>query len=201
MSNTIPAWANVSRETFSKLEQYAALLEKWNGKINLVSRETIADLWTRHIWDCFQLADLIPSTTTRMIDLGSGAGLPGIILAILLPIDVTLVERDQRKCAFLLEAKRELNLQNVTVRNEDAARLQQIYPLVTARALASINVLCAFAHPLMEEDAICLFPKGENFATEVAEAEKTWSFEYETIPSKTNKKSSIISLSKLKTRL
>jgi 16S rRNA (guanine527-N7)-methyltransferase len=197
MAATIPSWANVSRETFLKLEQYAALLEKWNGKINLVSRETIPDLWHRHIWDCVQLADLIPPATTRMIDLGSGAGLPGIILAIVAPIDVTLVERDQRKCAFLLEAKRELDLKNTTICNDDAARISQTYPLVTARALASLDLLCQLAHPLMEAGAICLFPKGENFAMEVAEAEKNWSFAYQTIPSKTNNHASIISLSTL----
>ena len=194
MPDTFP---NVSRETIQKLEAYAEILKKWNEKINLVSRETISDLWNRHILDCLQLAELVPPTATTMIDLGSGAGLPGLILAIALPMHVTLVERDQRKCAFLLEASRTLGLTNVTVRNTGIKTIARTYPLVTARALASLTELCGLAHSLLGKTSICLFPKGENFANEIAEAKNEWSFAYQAIPSKTNGRSVILSLSQL----
>lgn len=188
---------NVPRETFSKLETYVALLEKWNAKINLVSRETFSGLWDRHILDCLQLAEHIPPGTEKIIDLGSGAGLPGLILAIALPIHVTLVERDQRKCAFLLEAARILALFNITVRNSDIAAITGTFPLVTARALAPLTNLCALAYPLLGKDAFCLFPKGKNYATELADATTSWSFHYESIPSKTDADAAVLLLSHL----
>src|SRR5439155_10609992 len=96
----------VSRETLSRLEAYAALLTQWSARINLVGRDTIPDLWRRHILDSAQLWPLIPEVVRNLIDLGSGAGFPGLVLAILGVPGVELVEADSRKCAFLREAAR-----------------------------------------------------------------------------------------------
>ena len=196
----IPTWAgDVSHETIAKLTDYAALLLKWNATINLVGKTTEADLWTRHIWDSYQLVPLVPRGTASIADLGCGAGLPGIVLAIAYPnIAVTLVERDQRKCTFLREAIRVLGLARVMVHADDAKNLAGTFDMVTSRALAALDVLFEFAAPIMGKDSICLFPKGENFATEVAQARKHWTFAEQVIHSKTNEKAGIISVTGLK---
>ena len=104
----------VSRETIDRLSIYANLLEKWNPRINLVSRSTLDDLWSRHIVDSAQLFELAPVTAKHWVDLGSGGGFPGLVIAILAKelrpeLEVVLVESDQRKCAFLRTVSRETN--------------------------------------------------------------------------------------------
>lgn len=195
-----PDWVgDVPRETMDKLASYAALLLKWNATINLVGKTTEADLWTRHIWDSYQLVPMVPRGTSTLVDLGCGAGLPGVVLAIACPtLSVTLVERDQRKCTFLREAVRALTLTNVRVLAQDAKTLDQPFDLITSRALASLDVLFEFAAPIMGKDSICLFPKGENFATEIEDARKHWTFKEQVIPSKTNDNAGIVSVSELK---
>lgn len=195
-----PEWANVSRETFSTLDAYGQLLTKWNQKINLVSPSTITDLWTRHIWDSYQLVEHIPDGAD-IADIGSGGGLPGLIIAIAKPnTHITLIERDERKCAFLTQAALSLGLRNVTVRNEDIKNIKSTHSVVMGRALASLDALCELSYPLLLKDAICLFPKGENFASEIEEAKNRWDFTHTLIPSKTHDSACIISLSKLKPR-
>lgn len=195
-----PTWVgDVSHETMIKLTDYAALLLKWNATINLVGKTTEADLWTRHIWDSYQLVALVPRGTSSIVDLGCGAGLPGIVLAIAYPeIAVTLVERDQRKCTFLREAVRALGLGKARVLAEDAKNLTETFDMVTSRALAALDVLFEFAAPIMGKGSICFFPKGENFATEVVQARKHWTFSGHVIHSKTNEKAGIISVTELK---
>lgn len=198
MSQT-PQWVgNVPRETIAKLTDYAALLLKWNATINLVGKTTEADLWSRHIWDSYQLVPIVPRGTISLVDLGCGAGLPGIILAIARSeIAVTLVERDQRKCTFLREAVRALGLTNVKILACDAKDITETFDVVTSRALAALDALFEFSHPMLGKDSICLFPKGENFARELADARKHWSFREQVIHSKTNGKAGIISVSEL----
>lgn len=189
---------NVSRETFSPLANYVALLLKWNKSINLIGPATQEDVWRRHIEDCAQLVALIPSGTTSLVDLGSGAGLPGLVIAMLRPdLQVTLAEQDQRKAAFLNEAKRALGLKNVTVAATNIAKLSATFDVVTARALAPLSELCAMAKPLMGEGATCLFPKGANHANELADARQFWQFDFSLVPSKTSTDSCLISISNL----
>lgn len=196
---TIPAWAgSVSHETGQRLGQYVALLKKWNATINLIGKTTEADIWQRHIWDSYQLIPLIPSTTRSLVDLGSGAGLPGIVLACVFSFPITLVERDARKSSFLREAVRSLGLTHVTILQEDATKITGPFDVITSRALAALDTLCGFAYPLMQDGSICLFPKGENCATEVVQARTHWAFESQVIHSKTHEKASIVSISKLK---
>jgi 16S rRNA (guanine527-N7)-methyltransferase len=189
---------NVSRETFARLSAYVDLLCKWNAKINLIGPDT--DIWSRHISDSLQLVKLIPETAKTMADLGSGAGLPGLVIAIAKPeLAVTLVEQDQRKSAFLHEAVRVLELR-CEVLALDLHKLDRRFDLVTARALAPLRDLCAMAFPIMGTGAICLFPKGRNFATEVEEAGKGWRFLHRLTPSTTNGESCIVSLTELSPR-
>ena len=191
-----PDWANVSRETQLLLEQYSALLLKWNKKINLIGDEN--NLWQRHIWDSYQLIDLIPSGAQSLIDVGSGAGLPGIVMAMATPLQVTLVERDERKAAFLREAVRVLALSNVTVVAKDICEVSGVWDVISARALTSLDELLALSAARMGTNSICLFPKGERFATEVEKAREHWDFDSHITPSRTDKNSAIISITKLK---
>lgn len=183
---------NVSRETFSVLETYVALLQKWNKAINLVGRSTEQEIWDRHIVDSTQLLPLIPSVGT-LADFGSGAGLPGLVIAICRPeINVTLVEQDQRKAAFLQECVGHLQLPNVTVANADIASISGPFEMITARALASLGELFALAYPRLTPGASCLFPKGRNFGMEIETAQQEWSFTHQTTPSITDSQAAIL---------
>ncbi len=180
------------------MADYVALLLKWNAKINLIGPATQADIWSRHIDDSLQLVPLIPKNAKTLVDLGSGAGLPGLVIAIQCPqLFVTLVEQDQRKAAFLTEAKHRLGLSNVTVMAIDIAELVGQYDVVTARALTALDGLFAMAHRLMGAGGIALFPKGENAAEELKKASESWDYQSTAKPSKTHAISSIISISQL----
>ena len=164
----------VSRETLARLEAYAELLTRWSARINLVGRDTLPDLWRRHILDSAQLDRFIPSTAKNLIDLGSGAGLPGLVLAILGVPGVELVEADSRKAAFLREAARVTGAE-ITIR---PCRIQAVPPhpveVVTARACAPLDRLLDLAAPYLAPHTLCLFPKGERFNEELTLARKAW---------------------------
>ncbi|HUC10793.1 MAG TPA: 16S rRNA (guanine(527)-N(7))-methyltransferase RsmG [Stellaceae bacterium] len=164
----------VSRETLLRLEAYADLLTRWSARINLVGRDTLADLWRRHMLDSAQLQPLVPDHAQGLIDLGSGAGFPGMVLAILGVPGVELVEADARKAAFLREAAR-ITEANATIRPcRIAAVAPHIVDVVTARALAPLDRLLDEARPFLGRSTICLFPKGERAAEELTLARKRW---------------------------
>jgi 16S rRNA (guanine527-N7)-methyltransferase len=169
-SETIP----VSRETLARLEAYAELLTRWSARINLIGRDTIADLWRRHILDSAQLRAFVPDRARSMMDLGSGAGLPGLVLAILGVPGVELVEADSRKCAFLREAAR-ITEAAMTLR---PCRIEAVSPhpvdVVTARACAPLDRLLGLAEPFVAPDSDCLFLKGERVEEELTLARKRW---------------------------
>lgn len=197
-TNAIHNTKNVSRETLGTFENYVSLLLKWNARINLIGPMTEADIWSRHIEDSLQLVPLIPSSATSLVDLGSGAGLPGMVIAIAKPeLKVTLVEQDQRKAAFLTEVKHRLNLSNVVVEAKDIKAVEDGFDVVTARALASLDALLSFAKPLMGQGSVCLFPKGENHQNEIAKAQQNWAFEHTEQSSITLSNASVITISKL----
>jgi 16S rRNA (guanine527-N7)-methyltransferase len=164
----------VSRETLARLEAYAALLVRWSARINLIGRDTIADLWRRHILDSAQLQPLVPTDACSLIDLGSGAGLPGLVLAILGVPGVELVEADSRKCAFLREAAR-VTEARVTIRG---CRIQAVPPhpfnVITARALAPLDRLLGLAEPFLAPASQCLLLKGERVEDELTLARRHW---------------------------
>lgn len=179
------------------LEAYAALLARWNQRINLVSPRDLPRLWERHIADAVQLAPLIPPSVSRIADLGSGAGLPGLILAIITGTETHLVERDQRKAAFLREAARETGAP-ATVHAADAATLVPLGAgLVTARALAPLPVLLPLAIRHLAPGGVLLFPKGATAEAELTAAAPGWTMAIERFPSRTDPAATILRLSEV----
>jgi len=165
-----------------KLRQFVALVEKWSAAINLVSRADIPHLWGRHVEDSLLLLPHIPPGTEAAIDLGSGAGFPGMVLAIASGIPFTLIESDKRKAAFLMDAARALGapVKVLAVRIEAAKTAPA--PLVTARALAPLDRLLGLAAPHLAPGGICLFPKGKNWEKELTAAKSLWHMEATALP-------------------
>lgn len=158
---------DVSRETFDKLAAFVALLEKWQPRINLIANSTVPDIWQRHIYDSAQLARFIPADARTILDVGSGGGFPGLVLAILTDAKVHLVESDQRKSIFLQTVIRELALDAV-VHNQ---RIEAVPPMdadfITARALASVEKLLKLLDSQLSSGPTCLFLKGAKLDEEL----------------------------------
>jgi len=151
---------NVSRETIDKFRAYLTLLEKWQARINLVANSTLAEAWQRHILDSGQLAAFYPPQTKNIMDVGSGAGFPGLVLAIMGGVTVDLVESDQRKAVFLSTVIRELDLP-AKVHNQRIETLPQLFPdVITARALAPVPKLLKLIENQLSPKSVCLFLKG-----------------------------------------
>ncbi len=164
--------ADVSRETTDRLARHLDLLRRWQTRINLVGAATLSDPWRRHVLDSAQLAPLIPAGA-RLVDLGSGAGFPGLVLAILRGGPVHLIESDARKAAFLHEAVRATGAQ-AEVHNARAETLELRANVVTARACAPLDRLLGLALPLLAPGGICLFLKGARVEEELAAARRRW---------------------------
>ena len=197
MDRPIPDWLDVSRETLQKLEHYADEVSRWNATINLVSKSSMTGIWQRHIIDSAQIYCLA-SPQQRWVDLGSGGGFPGIVMAIMGAADMTLVESDQRKATFLREIARQLALPVKVL----ATRLEAVAPLsaetVTARALASLTDLLTHATPHLAPTARGIFPKGRGFGAEIQQARLTWSFKCTEIPSRTDPEAAILVLEEIR---
>jgi 16S rRNA (guanine527-N7)-methyltransferase len=184
-------------DVVATLERFAALLQKWNKTVNLVSAADLPHLWPRHIEDSLQLGFIAGPLPARAIDLGSGAGFPGLILAIAFGIEVELVEQDQRKAAFLREAVLVTGA-NARVHATKAERVAVApAPLVVSRALAPLPLLLRLTHPLLSEDGICLFPKSRAAETEITQSERTWSMRIERLASQTDTNGMILKISEL----
>ncbi|QIB34035.1 16S rRNA (guanine(527)-N(7))-methyltransferase RsmG [Ancylobacter pratisalsi] len=188
----------VSRETAERLDVIVALLEKWQRTINLVAPATLPQLWTRHVADSLQLVPLA-GQVTRWVDLGSGGGFPGLVVAAALAeipaADVTLVESDSRKAAFLREAARvaELPVTVVPARIEQvAAQLAPGVEVVSARALAPLSRLIELAHPFLAKGAVGLFLKGQDVDNELTESAKSWRISSRIAPSLTDRSGRIL---------
>lgn len=192
---------DVSRETQLVLEDFTACLLKWTQKINLIGKASEGDVWDRHILDSLQLYALA-GEGNHWVDLGSGGGLPGLVIAILAKEQhehrrVTLVESDQRKCAFLREMTNRYKLK-VQVLN---ARIEAVPPLnadvLSARALTALPALLDYTHLHRSPSGVALFPKGAKHLEEIAEAQKTWQFEPVVHPSRTASEGVIVEVGKL----
>ncbi len=186
--------ANVSRETLARLQRYADLLVKWQKSINLVGGDTLNDLWRRHFWDSVQLASLVPADTRVITDFGSGAGFPGLVLAILLDTEINLVESSGKKIAFLREAARvsgaRVHLHQGRIEKLSLPKSD----LITARALAPLNQLLDFAVPNLKPQGFCLFLKGARAEEELTDAVKTRSMTVERTQSVTDPNGVILSI-------
>jgi 16S rRNA (guanine527-N7)-methyltransferase len=178
ISDDVLARLNVSRESFVQIETYVELLLTWQAKINLIGPSTIEDVWRRHVLDSLQLLSLMHSKTETVTDLGSGAGIPGLILALGGNLKADLYESNGKKVAFLREAIRQTKANAVvhqirleTLEDHLPARMPQY---VTARALAPLELLLFWAEPLLKRGAIGLFHKGQDVDSELNEATKVW---------------------------
>lgn len=200
----------VSRETRARLEIVVEELRRWQKAKNLVGPSTLATVWTRHIADSLQLRALAPEAR-RWLDLGSGAGFPGLVVAIALmeapasapdapPVVVHCVEANAKKCAFIRHAAR-LTGAPVVVHNERiedvAASFVGRVDVVTARALAPLAQLLEWASPLLTSDVIGLFPKGDQALAELTEARKSWTFDLTETTSATDPRGRILRIAKL----
>ena len=170
-------------------------LARWQKTINLVGRSTVDDIWGRHILDSAQLIPSIPTKAQRLADLGSGAGFPGLVVAAFRPdLEVVLIEADARKAAFLGEAARRMGLERqpriVVGRIEAAAPAQA--DVVTARALAPLSQLLAWAQHHRTDTAICLFHKGKGWQGELTEAMKAWDIDVRPLSSVTDRDAVIL---------
>lgn len=182
-----------------KLDHYHGLLLQWQKTINLISPTTLDKAWERHFEDSVQLLDCIPDTIKSICDIGSGAGFPALVLAILRPdIDVSLIESDVRKCVFLRTVSRETSLNNVTIYNERIEdRIDKInVDMVTSRALASVRQLIIYTQPVWSKNAELkiLMPKGKNWQEEIDEAKKKFTFDFSDRSSKTDELARILTV-------
>ncbi|HER26593.1 MAG TPA: 16S rRNA (guanine(527)-N(7))-methyltransferase RsmG [Rhodospirillales bacterium] len=181
----------------TRLQAYVDVLLKWQRKINLIGRGTVDDVWRRHLLDSAQLLPLLPSQPV-VLDMGSGAGFPGLVLAIMTDCTVHLVESDGRKCAFLRQAARLTGTENVHVHD---ARMEALPPfpvdVIGARALTGLGKLLDLAEPFLGPQTVCLFLKGQKAQDELTEALKTRTMEVEMINSQTDPSGTILKLSNI----
>lgn len=176
---------NVSRETLAALSLIVSELHEWRQKMNLIGPREANHIWRRHVFDSLQLSQIIPPTA-RIVDLGSGAGFPGLVLAALAASRggyVTMIESVGKKCTFLREVVKKAGLP-ATVLNERVEKVNDVTAeYVTARAFAPLPMLLNYAAPWLETGAIGVFPKGRRWQEELTQASDCWTFAHEVIPS------------------
>ena len=173
---------NVSRETIEQLKAYEASLREWQNKFNLVSKSSLDDAWKRHFLDSLQLLKYIPEGAKSLCDFGSGAGFPGMVLAIALKektpyLKAVLVESIGKKTLYLKEVAKITNT-NVNIINDRIENLPNVkYDIITSRAMTSLSKLLGFAHRFCKKNTICIFPKGKSYMEEISEAKNNWNFD------------------------
>ncbi len=189
---------NVSRETFERLTKYVELVKRWNPKINLVSRNSLNDIWTRHIKDSVQVYRYA-GNFSNWVDLGSGGGFPGMVCAIVAieenpSAQFTLIESDQRKSAFLRNVARKCQANCRVI----SKRIEAVDPLgadiLSARALAELGVLLSFCDRHLGDSGVALLPKGATWKKELDDARKEWNFQAEPITSLTEPQAVILKI-------
>jgi 16S rRNA (guanine527-N7)-methyltransferase len=190
---------NVSRETMDDLHQFAELVRKWTAKINLISTNTIDSLWDRHVVDSVQIYGMAPKTYNKWVDIGSGGGFPGIVVAIIGKekqpnAEFVLIESDQRKAVFLRTAIRELGLSAKVVAERIENAAPQNADIVSARALSPLSMLLPFSERHLKSDGQAIFHKGKKARSEVADAMNNWRFTLEDSPSLTDPDAQILVL-------
>lgn len=188
----------VSRETLDRMARYVALLATWQAKINLVSNASLQDVWRRHILDAAQLYALIAGPDKKLVDIGSGAGLPGLVLAILGHKNVILVESDGRKCAFLHEAARITGTKVKIVHGRaETADLDGPASIVTGRGLAPLPKLLELAGAIADRNTAYLLLKGRNAEQELTAASKCWTLRAERFPSISDPSGTVLRLTEV----
>ena len=199
----LPAWLNVSRETVNGLVALCKVIEKWTPTVNLIAKSTIREIWHRHVLDSAQLFSFAPAEARSWLDLGSGAGFPGLVIAILAKeqrpdLKVILIEADKRKAVFLAEAARVIGVSVSIINTRIEAAPPQKADVVSARALTSLNGLCAYADKHLNPYGIAVFPKGLNANAEIDAACRNWRFVINVHTSKTDPAAAILLLRNIK---
>jgi 16S rRNA (guanine527-N7)-methyltransferase len=197
--DAVRAVCDVSRETIARLQIHHDLLERWNPRINLVSKASLADAWGRHFADSAQLWPLRPDGARLWLDLGSGAGFPGLVVAAIAAdeapgLEVRLVESDQRKAAFLRTVVQAAELPAAVLDRRIEDLPPQAAGVVSARALAPLEALLGHAEKHRCPEGICLFPKGGSVHKEIADAKIRWRFEQKLHPSQTDPRGAIVEI-------
>lgn len=188
---------DVSRETYTDLETFQSMVLEWNNKFNLISKSSAEDIWNRHILDSLQLLKFINNKAENLYDFGSGAGFPGMVLAIALKdifpnLKVSLMESIRKKTIFLNEVKTKLNL-DVDIYNERVENLKLTKAdIITSRAMASLEKLLNYAYPFCKKETELLFLKGKTWEDEIKTALIKWKFDYEAFESITDKDGKIL---------
>ena len=193
---------DVSRETIVLLQRLGLLVEKWNKSINLISKKTVPEIWNRHILDSAQIFYANKKSFKKWLDMGSGAGFPGLVVAILaqdknIGGETVLVESDKRKCVFLSTVKRELNLKLSIINNRIESCDSQQADVISARALADLPSLLDLSFNHLSDDTTLIFSKGKSWKEELVAAEKTWNFSWEAVTSITDAKSVVLKIGEL----
>lgn len=194
---------DVSRETISRLEILISLLIKWNPKINLVAKSTIDTAWHRHIVDSAQIWQLIDPNAQHWLDIGAGAGFPGLIIAAIAAekapkMQITLVESDQRKCVFMQTAAREMRISPTILSERIESLPPQNAEILSARALAPLEKLLEFADTHRKPDGTCLFLKGQTVDSELTSSAVSWHISADKIPSMTDSNAVILRIGEIK---
>lgn len=198
----------VSRETLEHYQMWYSLLSRWNKKINLVAPSTLHDFWLRHALDSWQLVELLPdgrNAAKTVVDMGAGAGFPGLAMAIALRdtpgAQITLVEANGKKCNFLRTVIRELNLPakaiQTRIENFELPEAEKPYDVITARAFSPLPKLLDYSLPFWSSRTTALLPKGENWQAELDAARKIFDFDLETTPSQTSDQAMILKVTNL----
>ncbi len=195
---------NVSRETYDRLQLCLRELFEWQKKFNLVGKNSLPDAWTRHFEDSAQLFSLLPENAKTLADLGSGAGFPGIVLAVMAlekrpDLKITLIESIGKKTLFLKHLCQVAGCNNTAVLNCRAEKMvDRRFDVVTARAVTSLSGLLTYALPLLKKNGVCLFPKGKNHQEEINAAKADgWFFDCREVQSATDAEGVILVISNL----
>ena len=185
-----------------KLRAYEASLQEWQNKFNLVSKSSLEDAWNRHFIDSMQLFKYIPQSVQSLYDFGSGAGFPGMVLAIMAAektpyLKVSLIESIGKKTLYLKHVS-EICSVNVEIFNQRIESLpKNKVDVVTSRAMTSLSDLLGYAYPFCKKETVCIFPKGKKHQEEIDEAKKHWQFECQIHPSETSSEGVILVITKL----
>ena len=194
---------NVSRETLKKISNFITVLKEWQSKMNLVSPQSINEIWTRHIADSYQLFQFINIDTKTVYDIGSGAGFPAIILAIAAQCAnyetrFSLIESITKKTVYLNDVKEKLSLKNVDIYNARSESLKlKPADIITARAVAALDKLFELSYTLANKKTVFYFLKGQSYKEELEQAKKHWHFKTEVIQSSTSENGVILKITEL----
>ena len=195
---------DVSRETLTQLYDFAEILKEWNGKMNLVSKNSIKDIWDRHVLDSLQLINYLPINLKQLVDIGSGAGFPAIVLAIVLKqknpdVKLTLVESITKKTVYLNDVVQRLNLESVQILNSriENAVFKDV-DVITARAVAALDILLGYQNKIGNSKTVGLYLKGKSYGEEIKNAENNWFFKCDKTPNRYSDDGVILQISELR---